>query len=419
MRYPAPRGLGAVFIPAILLLTGCTQSQGGAHQEQPPAAIVIVSPPIEKSVTDFVDYTGRTDAAESVEIRARVTGFLRPVLFKEGAEVEKGTPLFEIDDREYQADLDSARAELASAEAHRKKATTDFERMESLKQMKAASAEEFDRADAAKKEADANVESARAKQTRAQLNVDFSKIAAPISGKISRSQITEGNLVNADVTVLTTIVSVEPMHVYFDVDERTILTLRKQVREGQLEGKAKEEIPVLMGLTIDNDYPHVGAIDFLENRVDPRTGTIRVRGTFANPKPEKGERFLDAGLFARVRVPIGDPKPVLLVTERAIGTDQGQKFLYIVDDQNEVAFRPVQLGAIHDGLRVIVEGVTAGERVIIDGLQRVRPGSVVQPKRGDMLSRPGGIARDKTASKVTSHIREDAEAAESRTHPAE
>jgi len=227
--------------------------------------------------------------------------------------------------------------------------------------------------------------------------VEFSKIAAPIAGKISRSQITEGNLINADVTVLTTIVSVEPMQVYFDVDERTILTLRKRVREGQLEGKRDQEIPVLMGLTIDKDYPHVGHIDFLENRVDPRTGTIRVRGTFENPKPDKGERILDAGLFARIRVPIGDRKPALLVTERAIGTDQGQKFVYVVDDKNEVVFRPVQLGAMHDGLRVIAEGVNAGERVIIDGLQRVRPGSVVNPKPGDMRSRPGGRHQEKPA----------------------
>jgi RND family efflux transporter MFP subunit len=320
------------------------------------------------------------------------------VLFEDGVEVDKDTPLYEIDDREYQADLASARAELAGAKAHQEKATTDFKRMEALKQKGAASAEEYDRTDAAKKEADAAVESAEAKRIRAELNVDFSKIAAPIAGKISRSKITEGNLINADTTVLTSIVSVEPMYVYFDVDERTMLTVRKRVRDGQLEGKKAQEIPVLMGLTIDKDYPHVGRIDFLENRVDPRTGTFRVRGTFENPRPEKGERVMDPGLFARIRVPIGDPKTALLVTERAIGTDQGQKFLYVVDDKNEVVFRPVQLGAIHDGLRVISEGVNAGERVIIDGLQRVRPGSVVNPKPGDMRSRPGGRQEEKSAS---------------------
>jgi RND family efflux transporter MFP subunit len=150
-----------------------------------------------------------------------------------------------------------------------------------------------------------------------------------------------------------------------------------------------------MGLTIDRDYPHSGKIDFIENRVDPRTGTVRVRGTFNNPRPEKGDRVLDAGLFARIRVPVGVPKPALLIAERAIGTDQGQKFVYVVGDKNEVVFRPVQLGAVHDGLRVIAEGVSAGERIIIDGLQRVRPGSVVDPKPGDMRSRPGGASSDK------------------------
>lgn len=357
----------------------------------------MVSPAVEQQVLDYVDYTGRTDAAESVEIRARITGFLNAVKFEDGAEVEKGAPLFEIDDREYQADLEGAQGELASAKAHQEKSTTDFKRMETLKQKGQASIEEYDRTDAQRKEADAAVISAEAKVKRAQLNVDFTRIAAPISGKISRSKITEGNLVNADATVLTTIVSVEPMYVYFDVDERTILTLRKQVREGQLDRMKKQEIPVLMGLTIDKDYPHVGAIDFLENRVDPSTGTIRVRGTFKNPRPETGERILDAGLFARIRVPIGHPKSALLVTERAIGADQGQKFLYVVDDKNEVVFRAVQLGAVHDGLRVIAEGLNAGERVIIDGLQRVRPGSVVDPKPGDMRSRPGGATADKSA----------------------
>ena len=242
-----------LFTLTVLVLPGCDQSHGGSHQEQLPPAVVVVSQPVEKSVIDYVDYTGRTDAAESVEIRARVTGFLNAVLFKDGVEVEKGAPLFEIDDREYQADLDSARAELASAKAHQEKATTDFKRMETLKQKGAASAEEYDRADASKKEADAAVEAGVAKQASAQLKVDFSKIAAPIAGKISRSQTTQGNLINADTTVLTTIVSVEPMYVYFDVDERTILTIRKQVREGQLAGRRDQEIPVFMGLTIDKE----------------------------------------------------------------------------------------------------------------------------------------------------------------------
>ncbi|MFN0056725.1 MAG: efflux RND transporter periplasmic adaptor subunit [Planctomycetales bacterium] len=374
------------------LLAGCSHSQGAFEPQQLPRAIVIVSRPVTQEVVDYVEYTGRTDAAESVEIRARVTGFLNKVLFVDGAEVEQGTPLYAIDDREYQAALDSARAEVASAVAHQAKANTDFSRVESLKQKGAVSAEEYDRADAAKKEADAAVQSAESKQERSQLDVDFSRIAAPIAGKISRSEITQGNLIKANLTLLTTIVSVDPMYVYFNVDEPTLLSLRRQVRDGQLESKRNGGIPVEMGLTIDNDYPHVGMIDFIENRVDPRTGTIRVRGKFDNPLPERGERVLDVGLFAQVRVPIGRPRESLLISPRAIGTDQGQKFVYVVDEQKEVSRRPIQIGKLHDGLRVVTSGLTTRDLVIIDGLQRVRPGVVVEAKPGDMRSRPGGEA---------------------------
>ena len=206
------------------------------------------------------------------------------------------------------------------------------------------------------------MQSATAKRDRAQLNVTFSKIDAPIAGKISRSRITVGNLVDANSTVLTTIVSVDPMYVYFDVDERTMLSLARQTREGKLEGRKTATIPVYMGLTGEKGYPHAGTIDFLENRVNPETGTIRVRGVFSNPKPERGERVIEAGLFARVRVPISKPKKALLVNERAIGTDQGQKFVYVVDSKNEVVFRPIQVGAMHEGLRVVTEGLNAGEQ---------------------------------------------------------
>ena len=188
--------------------------------------------------------------------------------------------------------------------------------------------------------------------------------------------------------MLTTIVSVDPIYVYFDVDERTILNIQRGVREGRLKSRVQGEIPILLGLATDQDYPYEGVIDFIDNRVDPRTGTIRVRGNFPNPKPEVGQRALSPGLFSRVRVPVGEPTRSLLVTDRAVGTDLGRKFLYVVNDSNEVVFRPVELGARHDGLRVVSLGLNPGERVVIDGLQRVRPGSVVAPKPGEMRSRP-------------------------------
>jgi RND family efflux transporter MFP subunit len=386
-----------VLLIAPLTFAGCNQSEADSTSQAAPT-VVVVSPPVQESVADYVDYTGRTESAELVEIRSRVTGFLKAILFKDGAEVAKDAPLYLIDDREFQADLDAAKAQLATASAQQERATLDFQRAEALKAKGAITAAQYDQTLAQRKEADASVQSATAKVERARLDVDFSKIAAPISGKINRSQLTVGNLVDANKTVLTSIVSVDPIYVYFDVDERTFLTLMQQVREGKLQGKKDEAIPVMMGLAIDKGYPHRGTIDFLENRVNPATGTIRVRGTFSNPKPQVGERVLESGLFARIRVPIGKAKEALLITERAIGSDQGRKFVYVVNDKNEVAFRPVEVGALHDGLRAITEGLSAGERVIIDGLQRVRPGSIVSPTAGDMHSRPGEAVAAATAS---------------------
>ena len=360
--------------------------------------------PIEKPVTDYVEFTGRTDAVDSVEIKARVTGFLKKAFFvsdrdsetngtggkaadtAEGTEVQAGTPLYEIDDREYVADLEAAEADLATAVAQEEKATSDLRRALALKEKGSISAEEYDRNQTGKKQADAQVESARAKRDRAKLNVEFSHISAPISGKISRSQISAGNLIQADNTLLTTIVSVDPIYVNFDLDERTLLTVRKLMLEGKIKAVRsgstgeKESFPIEMGLAIDEGYPKQGYIDFVDNRVNPATGTIRVRGVFSNPEFEPQKREMAPGMFARVRVPLGEPHPALLVAERTIGTDQGRKFVYVIDEKNEVVDRTVTLGSLHEGLRVISEGLKADEKVIIDGLQRVRPGAEVNAK---------------------------------------
>ena len=394
----------AAFAAATLWLSGCEDSHAGSASALPPT-IVIVAAPVEKPIVDFIDYTGRTDAVDTVEIRARVTGFLDKVLFEDGTEVEAGAPLYAIDDREFQADLQSAEASLAAAQAQQEKNSTDLKRVAALRQKGAASAEEFDRAEANKKEADASVQSAEAKKARAQLNVDFSRINAPIAGMISRTEVDAGNLVTANATRLTTIVAVDPIHVYFDVDERKLLEIQNKVREGVIEEKKEHEIPVLMGLTTDEGYPHEGTIDFLDNKVNPQTGTMRVRGVFQNPKPERGSRVLTPGLFARIRVPIGRPHNALLIADRAIGTDQGQKFVYVVDDKNEVVFRPITPGAIHDGLREIAAGLKPGERIIIDGLQRVRPGAEVKPKPGNMRSRPGEDVTSEVGSLERSEAR--------------
>ncbi len=389
------RGDGWPNVVAVCLLSAglatlpsCESSQ--ADSNAAPPTVVIVSPPVEESVVDFVDYTGRTDSTDTVEIRSRVTGFLDQILFKDGEEVEKGQPLYRIDDREFQADLKAAKGELAKAKAEDVQSTAEFKRVESLRAKDAVTASQYDQAKASKLIADAAVESGTAKEERADLNIKFSKIDAPIAGKISLSKLSVGNLVDANVTVLTTIVSVDPMQVYFDPDERTYLALMEQVRQGKLEPGAKDRpIPVYMGLATDKGYPLKGTIDFVDNRVNPATGTIRARGVFPNPKPATGKRVLEPGLFARIRLPIGKPKPTLLVTDRAIGTDQARKFVYVVNDENKVVMQLVQLGPMHEGLRAITEGLRPGDRVIIDGIQRVRPGSVVSPEPGDMRSRPG------------------------------
>jgi RND family efflux transporter MFP subunit len=393
---------------AVLLVPGCDTSHADSAAQKPPAAIVTAGPPVERSVSRYIEFTGRMDAVDSVEIRARVTGFLNKVFFQndeesegassgsgEGTEVKAGTPLYEIDDREYVADQEAANSELTTALAQQEKAVSDVKRAITLREKGNISAEEFERTETAKKQADAQVESASAKLKRAKLNVEFSHIAAPISGKISRTEISAGNLIRAENTLLTTIVSVDPIHVYFDLDERTLLTVRKLMQDGKIKGVRsqstgnQETFPVELGLAIDEGYPKKGYIDFLDNRVNPATGTIRVRGVFANPAFAPQKREMAPGMFARVRVPLGEPQPSLLVAERAIGTSQGRKFVYIVNEKNEVVDRTVTLGPMDGGLRVIAEGLKAGEKVIIDGLQRVRPGAEVQPKPATMDSRPG------------------------------
>lgn len=380
----------------LFAIAGCSPARSETRPPTLPPATVIVAKPTEALITDSVRYTGHTDAVESVDIRSRVSGFLKSVSFEEGTEIEEGTKLYQIDDREYQADLSVATAELTSAQSRAAKASTDFNRAVDLKKKGAISEEDFDRNQAQKLEADAAVESANAALARRKLNVEFSTITAPISGRINRNLLSVGNLVTADATVLTSIVSVDPMYVFADVDERAILRIQKLVREGALEARKPGEIPILMGLANDQGFPYVGVVDFIDSRVNPGTGTIRIRGKFDNPRPTTGTRPLSPGLFANLQVPIGKPHAALLIAERAIGTDQGTKYVYIVNDKKEVERRNIELGDQHEGLREVRTGLNSDDLVIVDGLQRVRPGVAVDPKSGTMQSRS---ARGETSSK--------------------
>jgi RND family efflux transporter MFP subunit len=332
------------------------------------------------------DYEGRIGAAETVEVRARVRGHLTKVGFEDGKIVDKGDLLYEIDPRPYKAALDAAKAQEKAAQASLQFAKAEYNRIRSLVARNAASREELDVWTGKQAVAEGDVLKAEAAVEQAQLDLDFTKVTAPVSGKISRTLVDVGNLVNAGggETLLTTIVSVDPMYVYFDVPERSLLRYReigrKQAKADEPERALKDlHIPVYVGLEGEQGYPHKGELDFADNKVNPSTGTIQVRGVLPNAK-----RILEAGMRARVRIPVGDPRKSLLITERAVGTDQGRKFVYVVNDQNVAERRDVTLGRQSDGLQVVEEGVKPEDWVIVNGIQRVRDLAKVDPKQVPM-----------------------------------
>jgi RND family efflux transporter MFP subunit len=366
---------------ATLLLAGCNQGPApGAGAKKPE---VIIEVPVRRDVTDFEDFTGRTDAVKAVDIKARATGYLEKVLFTDGVMVKVGDPLFEIDRRPYKAELTRAEFTLAQNQARLRRLEADLQRYASLRPLTAASREELDKVKGDRDEAEAAVGVAKANLETARINIGFTEVRAPISGQVSRRYIDPGNMVKADDTLLTNIVSLDPIYGYFDVDERTFIRIQRLIHEGKVQSVQKKKAPFALALADEDGFPHKGLIDFLDNKVDPGTGTIRLRGTIENPNrgTEENPKFLlTPGLFIRVRLLVGNPHSALLVSERALGTDQGLKFIYVLNDKNEVIRRTVTIGAVHDGLRVIEEGLKDGERVIVSGLQRVRPGMEVDPK---------------------------------------
>jgi RND family efflux transporter MFP subunit len=370
-----------VLLGICLGLAGCVRAPSAAPEAAPTP--VTVSRPVERDVTDYADFTGRTAAVDSVEVRAHVWGYLDQVHFKEGALVQKGDVLFTIDPRIYRADLERAQGTVAQYEARVHRLERDFHRAKNLLARGAVGQEEYDRYEADHREAVGNLQVARGNLDLAVLNMEYTRVTAPVSGRVSRYVVTVGNLIQSGDqnggTLLTTIVSVDPMYVYFDMDERTVLRVRQLIRERKASPSRETEWPVWLGLATEEGFPHRGTINFEDNQVNPRTGTLRVRGVFPNK-----DELLSPGLFARVRVPIGRAHRALLVTDRAIDTDQGQKVLYIVNEKNEVVSRAIRPGALQHGLREVAEGLEAGERVIVSGLQQVRPGLTVEPKLVDM-----------------------------------
>lgn len=358
-------GAGALIIAGFGLLFRpvSAQTEKPAAPVAPPATKVTVAPVEEKLVTEFEEITGRIDAIETVELRARVSGHLEAVHFQAGQLVKKGDVLFTIDPRWYQAqfDLATARAEVAEREA---------KRADDLLAAAAISSEEAEARRARAAEARADLATAR-------LDLEHTEVRAPIDGRVSRAFVTGGNLVSGapgGATLLTTIVSVGDAYVYADLDESTLLKFNRLVREKSL-AMQNGRIPVDLQLADENGYPRHGYIESADNRVNPATGSLVLRMIFPNP-----DDALVPGLFARVRVPVSAPTETLLVSERAIGTDQSQKFVLAVDKDNVVAYRTVRLGAFANGKRVVRDGLHAGDQIIVNGLQHVRPGMTVAPE---------------------------------------
>ena len=360
-----------------LLVAGC-----GKHASQtipaPPAVSVIQ--PIAREVIEWDEYIGRLESPETVEIRARVSGYLDKVHFKEGKEVKKGDLLFTIDRRPYQAEYDRADADHQRAESQADLAKSDAERAKNLIATKAISAEDFDTRTKTYTSALAAVKSAKAAMDSARLNLEFTEIRAPIDGRISSALVTAGNLVSGGVSgagasLLTTLVSLDPLYCYGNADERAILKYIRLGKEGKRDSPRDMDIPAEMGLADETGFPRKGHIDFVDNRVDPTTGTLRARGVFPN-----ADHSLSPGFFARLRVPGSGKYPALLIPDRALGSDQSQKFVYVVNAEKKVEYRPVKIGPMIDGLRVVEEGLKPDEQVIVEGLMRVRPGVVVDAK---------------------------------------
>jgi RND family efflux transporter MFP subunit len=353
------------------LLTGCG-AQVSAAIAPPPAPEIPVATVITRSVADTDEFSGRFRAVDRVEVRPRVSGYIAASEFAEGREVAKGDVLFTIDPRPYAAELKRAQADLARAKEQLALAGSQRERAERLLKQNAISREEAESLTSASVQSDANVQSAEAALDVAALNLQWTQVRAPIAGVIGRQEVTPGNLVSAGQTLLTTLVSVDPIYVEFDGDEAAYL---KYVNTGAARGQPKVQTPVLIGLTNEQGYPHAGVIAFANNELDANTGTIRFRGRLEN-----ADRRFRPGMFARVKMVSAGRYDANLIDDAAVGTDQDLRYVYVLGAANKLEYRRVTLGPLVDGLRVVREGLKPGENLVVDGLARVRPGLQINPK---------------------------------------
>lgn len=373
-RYAAAVAV-AILAAAGALLYG-HGGQSRAAEAAAPVAEVDAAEVVSTTITDYQSYSGRLEAIDKVDIRPLVSGAITAVHFKDGAVVNKGDSLFDIDPRPYQAEVDRAAAQLAVARANADYASTDALRSRSLWGDKAIAKREYDLTENAFSVAAATVQAAQAALANARLNLQYAHIVAPVSGRMSRAELTVGNIVAAGsgAPVLSTVMSLSPIYAAFEVDEQTYLRY--------LAGGGKGSVPVSLGLANESGYARKGAIDSIDNRLNNVSGTIRVRARFDN-----GDGALLPGLYARVQVGGGAPHPAVLVDDAAIGTDQAKKFVMVVDSASHVQYREIHTGLLYQGQRVVLQGLKPGERVVVNGLQRVRPDT---PVRAKLVAMPGG-----------------------------
>lgn len=333
---------------------------------------VTVAAAIERSFSESDEFAGRLDAVEKVELRPRVSGYIEKIHFSQGAEVTKGDLLFAIDARPFEHEMHRAEAQVASAKTRLDLAAGELARVEKLVGSGAVSRQEVDERASARRDAESALAAARASLETANLNIGYTQVRAPVTGRTSRAELTAGNFVTAGQTTLTTIVSIDPIYAVFEADEQAFLKYADLSRRAAGARAAKNT--VYMGLSNEEGFPHKGAIAFVDNRLNPQTGTILARALFDNR-----DRRFTPGLFARVKLVGGSPSTAVLIDDRAVGTDQNKRFVLVVGSDSKAMYREVKLGAMSEGLRVIRDGLKKGEVIVVNGLQRVRPGMPVQP----------------------------------------
>jgi len=398
------------FLVAATVLAGCAKPQAAAIKPADPD--VLFEAAQSRAVTDYEDFTGRTEAYKVVDVRPEVTGKLKRVNFKDGEFVSAGTPLFEIEDvlfrasvKKAEADVEKSNAEIANWKAQIALAKAELKRVEIAAKDSAASQTDLDKAKATLdvntaqlSAANASLEATRANLQTAQTQWGYTTIAAPHSGRIGRRMVDEGNIVKENETILTRLVMLDPIYISFDIDERTVLMFRRLIQSGKISSSRDSKLEVLVGLADDEEYRFRAVLNFADNQLDLNTGTLRFRAEMENkplqfgPLPgligmpaafaveQKGLRLLSPGMFVRVRLPVGKEHPGVLIPEEALGSDQGQRYVYVLNEKDEAVMRRVKVGPQDGKFRVIDDGLAVGEKVIVSGLQRVRPGAKVNAK---------------------------------------